>query len=168
MAAASRAVSTSGSAAIALVDGPARSIDAMGEDVGWLLERWPGFGVDGHGCSRARGAVAGGGRSALPSAAGVGPYLDAAPRRGVFSLAGGLIARLLAPQAKGNRSGAAWGQAPGLMRSSPLQPGSLLLIGDRSTTGSSGIPHVDNPIHGSGAYLVEWCGPRLAITRLRI
>jgi hypothetical protein len=44
----------------------------MGEDVGWLLERSPGVGVGGHGCSRARGAVAGGGRSALPSAAGVG------------------------------------------------------------------------------------------------
>src|SRR5829696_3142676 len=140
MAAASRAVRTSGSVAIALVDGPARSIGAMGEDVGWLLERWPGVAVGGHGCSRARGAVAGGGRSALLSAAGVGPYLDPAPRCGVFSLVGGLIARLLASQAKGGRSGAARSQAPGLMRSSPLQPGSLLLIGDRSTTGSSGIP----------------------------
>jgi hypothetical protein len=71
---------------------------------------------------------------------GWGPYLDPAPRCGVFSLVGGLIARLLASQAKGDRSGAARSQAPGLMRSSPLQPGSLLLIGDRSTTGSSGIP----------------------------
>jgi hypothetical protein len=69
----------------------------MGEEGGWLFERWPGFGVDGHGCSRARGAVAGGGRSALPPAAGVGPYLDPAPRCGMFSLVGGLIARLLAP-----------------------------------------------------------------------
>src|SRR5829696_9834306 len=85
MAAASRAVSTSGSVAIALVDGPARSIGAIGEDVGWLLERWPGFAVGGHGCSRARGAVVGGGRSTLPSAAGVGPYLDPAPRCGVSS-----------------------------------------------------------------------------------
>src|SRR5215211_9433977 len=107
MAAASRAVSTSGSVAIALVDGPARSIGAIGEDVGWLFERWPGFAVGGHGCSRARGAVAGGGRSAVPSAAGVGPYLDPAPRCGVSSQVGGLIARLLALQSKGDRSGAA-------------------------------------------------------------
>jgi len=49
--------------ASALVDGPARSIGAIREDVGWLLERWPGLAVGGHGCSRARGAVAGGGRS---------------------------------------------------------------------------------------------------------
>jgi hypothetical protein len=105
-AAASRTVSTSGSLVTALVEEPAWSIGAMEEDVGWLFERWPAFGVDGHGCSRARGAVAGGGRSALPSA-GVGPYLDPAPRCGVSSQVGGLIARLLAPQAKGDRSGAA-------------------------------------------------------------
>jgi hypothetical protein len=135
----------------------------MGEDVGWLLERSPGVGVGGHGCSRAHGAVAGGGRSALPSAAaGVGPYLDPAPRCGVSSQVGGLIARLLASQAKGDRSGAARGQAPGLMRSSPLQPGSLLLIWDRSTTGSSGIPQRRQLHHGSGACRVEWCGPRPA------
>jgi hypothetical protein len=46
MAAASRAVSTSGSVAIALVDGPVRSIGAMGEDVGWLFEWWPGLGPE--------------------------------------------------------------------------------------------------------------------------
>jgi hypothetical protein len=39
--------------------------------------------------------VAGGDRSALPSAsAGVGPYLDPAPRCGVFSLVEGLIVPL--------------------------------------------------------------------------
>src|SRR5215216_3713019 len=108
MAAASQAVSTSGSVAIALVDGPARSIGAMGEDVGWLFERWPGFAVGGHGCSRARGAVAGG-WPVCPAVGcgGVGPYLDPAPRCGVSSQVGGLIARLLALQSKGDRSGAA-------------------------------------------------------------
>src|SRR5829696_6772199 len=143
MAAASRAVSTSGRVARALVEEPARSSGAVGEGSGWAWERSPGSGVGGHWCSWAGGAVAGRGRSAGPSAAvaaGVGPYLDPAPRCGVFSLVGGLIARLLASQAKGDRRGAARSQAPGLMRSSPLQPGSLLLIGDRSTTGSSGIP----------------------------
>jgi hypothetical protein len=161
MAAASRTVSTSGSLVTALVEEPAWSIGAMGEDVGWLFERWPAFGVDGHGCSRARGAVAGGGRSALPSGvAGVGPYLDPAPRCGVSSQVGGLIARLLAPQAKGDRSGATRGQAPGFDEVLTLQPGSLLLIWDRSITGSSSIPQRRQLHHGSGACRVEWCGPR--------
>jgi hypothetical protein len=46
---------------------------------------------------------------------------------------------------RGIEAGQHRGQAPGLMRSSPLQPGSLLLIGDRSTTSSSGIPQRRQP-----------------------
>jgi hypothetical protein len=74
----------------------------MGEDVGWLFDRSPGSGVGGHGCSWARGAVTGGGRSALPSGvAGVGPYLDPAPRWGVSSKVGGLIVQLVAFETNG-------------------------------------------------------------------
>src|SRR5215207_210030 len=104
MAAASRAVSTSGSAARALME-PARSRGVVGEVDGWACGRAPGSGVGGHWCSWAGGAVAGGGRSALPSAAGVGPYLDPAPGGGVFSLVRGLIVRLSASQAKWDRQG---------------------------------------------------------------
>jgi hypothetical protein len=57
-----------------------------------------------HCCSWARGAVTGRGRSALPSAAGVGPYLDPTPRCDVFLLVGGVIAQLVASKTKG-RSG---------------------------------------------------------------
>src|SRR5215207_9139212 len=96
MAAASRAVSTSGRAASALVE-PARSSDAVGEEGRTGGEWSPDSGVSGHCCSWARGTAAGGGRFALPSrAAGVGPYLDPTPRCGGFSLVGGLILLLLA------------------------------------------------------------------------
>src|SRR5829696_9692886 len=149
MAAASRAVSTSGSVAIALVDGPARSIGAMGQDVGWLLERWPGFAVGGHGCSRARGAVAGGGRSALPSgAAGVGPYLDPAPRCGVSSQVGGLIARLLASQSKGDRSGAARVRLQLLLGTHPYNPGRCSSSGTGAPPARAAFPTSTTPSTG--------------------
>src|SRR5829696_10318139 len=101
MVAASRTVSTSGSVATALAE-PARSSGAVGEGGGWVWGRSPGWGVGGHGCSWARGAVAGGGRSAPPSAAGgVGPYRDPARRCGVSSQVGGLIVQLVASETKG-------------------------------------------------------------------
>src|SRR5512132_2080028 len=108
MAAASETVSTAGSVASVLVEGPARSNGAVGEEGGAGDGRSPRSGVDGHGCSWAGGAVAGRGRSAPPSA-GVGPYLDLAPRCGVFSLVGGLIVRLLASEAKGKEAGGGTG-----------------------------------------------------------
>jgi hypothetical protein len=100
MAAASRAVSTSGSMASALVDEPARSSGTEGEAGGWS----PGSGVGGHCCSWARGALAGRRRSALPSVAGVGPYLDPEPRCDVFLLVGGVIAQLVASETKEERT----------------------------------------------------------------
>jgi hypothetical protein len=92
------------------------------------------------------------------------------PRCGVFSLVGGLIARRLASEAKGTAAGAAWGQAPGLMGSSPRQPGSLLLIGDKSTTGSTGIsfPNVDTPSTGVAPVESSDVGGGPPVTRLRI
>jgi hypothetical protein len=54
----------------------------------------------GHRCSWAGGAVAGRGRSARPSGAGVGPYLDPASGCRVFCLVGGLIVQLVAWQAR--------------------------------------------------------------------
>src|SRR5215213_11239671 len=93
MAAASRAVRTSGRVAIVLVEGPARPKGTVGEeDLGGGGS--PGSGAGVHGCSWAGGAVAGG-RSARASAvAGVGRYLDPAPRCGVFWLVEGLIVQL--------------------------------------------------------------------------
>src|SRR5215211_136731 len=129
MAAASRTVRTSGSVASALVEEPARSSTAAGQVGGWTCGRAPGSGVGGHWRSWARGAVAGGGRSALPSA-GVGPYLDPAPRCWVSSLVGGLIVRLSASQAKRDRSGRYAVRLQVWTRCSPLQPGSLLRIRD--------------------------------------
>src|SRR5829696_3150380 len=102
MAAASRAVSTSGRVASALVEEPAESSGTEGEVGGWS----PGSGVGRHCCSWARGAVAGRGRSARLSAAGVGPYLDPAPRCDVFRLVGGVIAQLVASETKGEERAA--------------------------------------------------------------
>jgi hypothetical protein len=56
----------------------------VGEEGGAGGGRSPRSGVDGHCCSCASGAVAGGGWSTLPASAGVGPYLDSVPRCGVF------------------------------------------------------------------------------------
>src|SRR4029450_1658351 len=104
MAAASRTVRTSGRLASVLVEEPARCNGAVGEEGGAGDGRSPRSGVDGHCCSWAGGAVAGRGRSA-PRSAGGGPYLDLAPRGGVFSLVGGVIVRRLPSEANGTAAG---------------------------------------------------------------
>src|SRR5436190_7464917 len=150
MVAASRAVSTSGSAARALME-PARSRGAVGRAGGWTWGRSPGSGVGGHCCSWACGATAGGGRSALPSAAGVGPYLDPASRCGVSSLVGGLIVRLPASQTKWDRSGR---YAVRLHVEEVLTPTTRVAApdpGHRRPPAPAALPSVDDSMHGNGA-----------------